>query len=145
MNLNSIFELFNSENEDKFSNDESSLLVDFSEHPLFWISGFNKVIDNHMFFKKYATKAYNQIAEDLKVDIEELEKAGEELMFRKAWDYIKYIKLDNNFHIDCIKLKATDSFVNNLQEAILFFESLEEYEKCALLKGVENKVKEFLK
>jgi hypothetical protein len=143
MNLDSIFNLFNNENEDKFSTDESSLLVDFSEHPLFWISGFNKIIDNHVFFKKYTLKTFHQIAPDF--DPTELEKAGEELMFRKAWNYIKYIKLENNFHVECIKLKANESFAYNLKEAILFFEALEEYEKCALLKGIENKVEEFLK
>lgn len=142
MNLNSIFDLFNNENEDKFSNDESSLLIDFHEHPLFWISGFNKIINNHVFFKKYTAKTFKNISPDF--NIEELERAGEELMFRKAWDYIKYLKLDNNFHVECIKLKASEDFIYNLVETIQFFEGLEEYEKCALLKNIEDKVKEFL-
>ncbi len=140
--MDSIFNLFNNENEENFSNDESSLLVDFSEHPLFWISGFNKIISNHLFFKKYTAKTFKNISPDF--DIEELEKAGEELMFRKAWDYIKYINLNNNFHIECIKLKADDKLVSNLEESICFFEALEEYEKCALLKKIEDKAKEFL-
>jgi hypothetical protein len=50
MNLNKIFDLFDKEYN---ANDESSLLVDFSEHPLFWIGGFNKLISNHLFFKQY--------------------------------------------------------------------------------------------
>ena len=95
MNLKNIFDAFNSEN---FNNDdETSLLMDFSEHPLFWISGFNKVIDNHLFFKQYTVKTFKNISPD--VNIDELEKAGEELMFRKAWDYIKNFDLSKNFHI----------------------------------------------
>ena len=85
MNLDNIFNLFNDETGQY--NDDTSLLVDFSDHPLFWISGFNKVIDNHLFFQKYTVKTFKNIAPDINVD--ELEKAGEELMFRKAWDYIK--------------------------------------------------------
>jgi hypothetical protein len=139
MNINSIFNLFNNENND----DEASLLVDFSEHPLFWISGFNKVINNHIFFKQYTVKTFQNISPD--INIEELEKAGEDLMFRKAWNYIKNFDLDKPFHIECLKLKANDIMVQNLQIAIQFFELLEEYEKCALLKNIEDKIKEFLK
>lgn len=139
MDLSKIFESFN---DDNTTNDETSLLVDFSEHPLFWISGFNKVIANHLFFKKYTVKAFGKISPDFNVD--ELEKAGEELMFRKAWSYIKDIDLSKAFHVDCIKIKASDEFVQNLQEAISYFEQFEEYEKCALLKNIENRVKDFL-
>ena len=95
MNIKNIFDAFNSEN---FQNDdETSLLMDFSEHPLFWISGFNKIIDNHLFFTQYTVKAFKNISPD--ININELEKAGEELMFRKAWDYIKSIDLNKNFHM----------------------------------------------
>jgi hypothetical protein len=139
MNINSIFNLFNNENND----DEASLLVDFSEHPLFWISGFNKVISNHVFFKQYTVKTFQSISPD--INIEELEKAGEDLMFRKAWNYIKNFDSDKPFHVECLKLKADDIMVYNLQIVIQFFELLEEYEKCALLKNIEDKVKEFLK
>ena len=141
MNLKNIFDAFNSEN---FQNDdETSLLMDFSEHPLFWISGFNKIIDNHLFFKQYTVKTFKNISPD--VNIDELEKAGEELMFRKAWDYIKSINLNKSLHMDCIKTKASRDFIYNLQISIQFFEALEEYEKCAHMKDIQNKIEEFLK
>lgn len=139
VNLNKIFDLFDKEYS---TNDETSLLVDFSEHPLFWISGFNKLINNHLFFKQYTIKTFKDISPD--ININELEKAGEELMFRKAWDYIKFIDLNKIFHMECLKLKADEQFINNLQVSISFFEVLEEYEKCALLKNIESKVKKFL-
>ena len=142
MNLNNIFNLFSNEDEQLNANDDTSLLVDFSEHPLFWISGFNKILDHHLFFKKYTVKTFKNISPD--VNIEELERAGERLMFEKAWGYIKDINLDKPFHVECIKNKASKSFIDNLQATILFFEDLEEYEKCALLKHIEDKVKEFL-
>ena len=93
MNLNYIFSLF----DDHQNYDETSLLIDFSEHPLFWVSGFNKLLNNHLFFKKYTVKTFKNISPD--VNIEELEKAGEELMFRKAWDYIKNIDLNKTLQI----------------------------------------------
>jgi hypothetical protein len=140
MNLNKIFDLFDKEYE---TNDDTSLLVDFSEHPLFWISGFNKLINNHLFFKQYTVKTFQNISPD--INIEELEKAGEELMFRKAWDYIKYIDIHKTFHVECIRNKASKDFIDNLQASISYFEPFEEYEKCALLKNILDKVEEFLK
>jgi hypothetical protein len=116
--------------------------MDFSEHPLFFISGFNKLISNHLFFKQYTVKTFQNISPD--INIKELEKAGEELMFRKAWTYIKSIDLSKPFHVECLKLKADKQFINNLQTSVLFFEAFEEYEKCALLKNIENKIKDFL-
>jgi len=142
MNLDNIFNLFNNDDE-QLTNDETSLLIDFSDHPLYWISGFNKVLDNHLFFKKYTVKTFKNISPDM--NIEALEQAGERLMFEKAWEYIKNINLNNPFHVECIKNKASKSFIENLQATIYHYEGFEEYEKCALLKHIENKVTEFLK
>jgi len=141
MDLNKIFNLFNNE-DDQSINDDTLLLVDFSEHPLFWISGFNKILDNHLFFKKYTVKTFKNISPD--VDIDALEQAGERLMFEKAWNYIKDIDLNKPFHVECIKNKASKSFIENLQASIQHFVEFEEYEKCALLKHIEDKVNEFL-
>lgn len=143
MDLKHIFDLFNEDNGNNDQGyDEISLLVDFSEHPLYWISGFNKLINNHLFFKQYTVKTFKNLSPD--INIEELEKAGEELMFNKAWNYIKFIDINKPFHVEYIKAKSNDEFVTNLQAAISFFEPFEEYEKCAHLKGIENLVKEFL-
>jgi hypothetical protein len=137
MNINNIFRAFN----DDFEDEETEMLIDFSEHPFYWIGGFNKIIGNHAFFSKYTSKVFKNISPELNID--EVEKAGEHLMFDKAWDYIKNIKLDNPFHVECIGKKASSEFIYNLNIAIAFYEPLEEYEKCALLKNIENKIKEF--
>lgn len=137
MDINRIFDLFNKEHQD----DEASLLVDFSEHPLFWISGFIKVISNHLFFKEFTAKMLKEVSEE--IDVNELEATSETIMFEQAWNYIKSFKIDNSFHLECLKTKVSKDLENNLIYAIQYFENLEEYEKCALLKGIEIKVKEF--
>jgi hypothetical protein len=139
MDINNIFNLFNNSQDDEY--DDTSLLIDFSDHPLFWIGGFNKLIGNHLFFKEHTIKIFKHISPEL--NIEEVEKAGEHLMFEKAWEYIKNINLENQFHIECIRDKSSEEFLKNIDFALRFFEELEEYERCALLKGIENKIKEF--
>lgn len=141
MDISRIFDLFNNNESDQ--NDDVSLLIDFSDHPLYFIGGFNKVISNHLFFAGYTIKNFQKISPD--IDIKELEKAGEELMFRKAWGYIKNLDLNKSFHLDSLKVKADKHMVHNLQISISFFEDLEEYEKCAFLKKIEDKIEEFLK
>jgi hypothetical protein len=79
------------------------------------------------------------------LDEDDVERAGNHLMFEKAWEYIRDIKLNNQFHIECLGKKASYEFGKNLEYAVRHFEQFEEYEKCALLKGIEVKVKEFLK
>jgi hypothetical protein len=137
MNINNIFRAF----DEDFEDEETEMLIDFSEHPFYWIGGFNKIIGNHTFFSKYTSKVFKNISPELNID--DVEKAGEHLMFDKAWGYIKNINLDNPFHIECIGKKASVEFLSNLNIAMAFYEPLEEYEKCALLKNIENKIKEF--
>ena len=142
MNLDNIFNLF-SDQPDQQPEDDTSLLVDFSEHPFYWIGGFNKVIANHSYFQQYTIKMFKDASPSL--DEDEVERAGNHLMFEKAWEYIKDIKLNNQFHVECLGKKASFGFCKNLEYAVQHFEQFEEYEKCALLKGIEVKVKEFLR
>jgi hypothetical protein len=87
-------------------------------------------------------KNFKKIAPDIK--LEDTEKLGEIILYNRAWDYIKNINLANPFHVECIKLKASDTLLESLESSIHFFEQLEEYEKCILLKGIQDKVKEFI-
>ena len=142
MNIDNIFDLFNN-NSEKEHEDDVSLLVDFSEHPFYWIGGFNKIIANHSYFQKYATN----IARDISLDFDknEINDTGYKLMFEKAWVYISNINLSNPFHIECLNKKSSFEFLKNLKMSIDYFEQHEEYEKCILLKNIENQIKFSLK
>jgi hypothetical protein len=140
MDLNKIFSMFNDDNSK--DTDEVNLLVDFSDHPLYWIGGFNKIINNYVFFTQYITKNFNNITPEL--NQEEIDIVGITLLFNRSWEYIRRLNLDNSFHIDCLKIKSSESLNNSLEAAIFFFEKIEEYEKCAFLKSIQDKVKDFL-
>lgn len=141
INFNNIFGTFNDSEHNK-EIDEVSMLVDFSEHPLYWLGGFSKTISNHLLFNKYIVKTFKNVSSEL--ELEDLEKIGEYLTYDRAWNYIKNIKIENPFHVECIKLKADEKLIVALEISIIHFEKLEEYEKCALLKDVNVKVKDFL-
>jgi hypothetical protein len=48
LDINNILNIFDSTDNSK--DDEVSSLIDFSEHPLFWIGGYNKIVNNYTFF-----------------------------------------------------------------------------------------------
>lgn len=145
MNFNNIFDAFQQSDDqqpDDPQSDEANLLIDFSEHPLYWISGFNKIISNNLFFKMYTVKMFKNVPPDS--NLEALENTGEHLMFDKAWDYIKNLNVNNQLHMDCLKIKSNEALLNSLEATLKFFENIEEYEKCILLKELQNKVKDFI-
>ena len=83
IDFSNIFNTFD-DSEDNKEADDVSMLVDFSEHPLYWIGGFSKIINNHIFFTQYTIKTFKNVSPEL--DLEDLEKIGEKLMYDKAWD-----------------------------------------------------------
>ena len=79
------------------------------------------------------------------LDIEDVKEAGEFVVYNRAWSYIKDIDVDNKDHIDAIE-KYCDEYLDiALKLGISFFEQLEEYEKCALLKHILDKSQKFSK
>lgn len=135
MDINKIFNLFEG-NPNKDPVDDISLLVDFSDHPLYWIGGFNKLINNYIYFSQYLIEKPN-------IDKDKLE-ISDILLYNKAWEYIKKLNINNSIHLDCLKVKSSESLYNTLEAALKFFEKYEEYEKCAFLKQIQEKVKGFL-
>jgi hypothetical protein len=141
LDINNILNIFDSTDNSK--DDEVSSLIDFSEHPLFWIGGYNKIVNNYTFFFQYSIKNFKDILKDDE-DLVNVEKATKQVLFNKAWEYIQNINVSNIFHVECIKLKSSDSLIQTLDLGIKFFEEKEEFEKCALLKNIQDIAKGFI-
>lgn len=139
MDLNKIFNMFE---EYEGKEDDTNLLIDFSEHPLYWIGGFNKIISNYLVFVKYTSNIFKNMSNDIRE--EDLDKVSTLILFERAWEYISKFNIDNKFHLECLKIKSSESLKDALEIAINHYEQLEEYEKCAFLKNILDKVKEFL-
>ena len=144
MDLNKIFGLFNDE-EPKSLKEKSQLIDDvlnFKEHPLFWVGMFKKLIQNHKLFNKEIIGFFSILDQEL--DIDDVEQAGEFVVYTKAFSWIGKIDINNKLHQDSILKFSDDAFLSYLKISILYFEKFEEYEKCAHLKNIQNIVEEFL-
>lgn len=144
MDLNKIFGLFSNE-EPKSLKEKSQLIddiLDFKEHPLFWVGMFKKLIQNHKLFNKEIIGFFSILDQEL--DIDDVEQAGEFVVYNKAFSWIGKIDINNKLHQNSILKFSDDTFLSYLKISILYFEKFEEYEKCAHLKNIQNIVEEFL-
>lgn len=146
MNTDKIFNLFlntSDQIEQPMSEETQRLVDDFKEHPLVKIGMFKKIIKNYMVLGDKILKVFMQSNVDL--DVDDIKKAGEYMIYLRAWDNIKSININDEFHLENIKNVANQELIVILDNSIKYFKTIEAYEKCAHLFKIREKVKEFLK
>ena len=132
---NKIFELFGSpiNEEEDFINIASTML----DEPFNKIGMFTKLIINHIIFhqklSKFLSKESNMV-----IDLEDTKKASAFAIFNRAWFYIKQIDLKNKSDLEAVVQFKKEPFLSTLNEAIEYFEEVEEYEKCAKLLEIKK-------
>lgn len=139
INLDNIFSLFSAN--EGLDGVNSEVQIDFSQTPIYWIGMYKKLVLNHINFNKKVLKFFKESNQEL--DVEDMKDAGEFVVYHRAWHYIQNVNIDNEEHVIAIE-KYTDEYLDTaLKLGISFFEQHEEYEKCALLKKILDKSKEF--
>jgi len=139
INLDNIFSLFSANEE--LDGVNSKVQIDFSQTPIYWIGMYKKLVLNHINFNKKVLKFFKESNQEL--DVEDMKDAGEFVVYHRAWHYIQNVNIDVEEHIIAIN-KYTDEYLDTaLKLGISFFEQHEEYEKCAHLKKILDKSKEF--
>jgi hypothetical protein len=134
MDVNKIFNLFNGDEPESLGekSQQVDITLDYKNHPLFWVGMFKKLIQNHQTFNDQLLKFFDKLDEGL--NIKDVDKAGEFVVFNRAWTYIQKVDPDN-----LVCQEALYRFVDihlrvALELSINYFQEMEEYEKCAHLK-----------
>jgi hypothetical protein len=143
MALDNIFSLFGFP--DKDNEDRKKLEADldvFKETPHFKLGMFHKLIMNGSLFSKQVIKFFAKA--DPGLDIKGIDQAGEYMMFIRAWFWIEQVKLRKKEWKEALKQYASEEFVISIKLSINYFESTEEYEKCAHLKKIQDFVEKSL-
>lgn len=133
---NKIFGLFGGKeelNSKEPVNQANPLVIDFND-PFIKLKMFKKLIMNYTFYNKSLIEMFKKA--DPKLDIKELERAGEAMLYERAYSYIE----DLNLKSRKVKKIITSSVDEELEVAfklsLKYFEEIEEYEKCAFLKNI---------
>jgi len=132
MNINKIFSLFKSPEEPE----ETISQIDLSESPVVWIGMFKRLIINYETFAKQLIKFLGDANPDL--DVVEIERISGYMVYDKAYNHLFKLDIINQTHLDCIHLYSDDIFKKTLDAALIYFEGVEEYERCIFLKQIQD-------
>jgi len=138
VDVNKIFRLFNGEEFDSLP-EKSQVVeaaIDFKEHPLFWVGMFKKLIQNHKVYNRSMINFFSKMDEDL--DLYDVEDAGEFIVYNRAWFWISKIDIKESIHQNALTHYADEILLTYTKVVILYFQELEEYEKSAYLKKIED-------
>tara|TARA_R110000744_G_scaffold1818_1_gene6506 strand:- start:1127 stop:1558 length:432 start_codon:yes stop_codon:yes gene_type:complete len=138
IDVNILFNLFHSNDMDEAS---VGNYTNVTITPEYWLGMYKKLVLNHLNFKKKAIKFFKQ--SNMELDIEEVKKAGEFVAYNRAWFYISKINMKDKNHIEGIVSYGDVELETSLELSIKYFQSLEEYEKCAHLLEILEKSQEF--
>lgn len=143
MNLQHIFSLFIDSPKEEVNEEVQRLADDFKDHPLVKIGMFKKIIKNYLVLGDTLLNFFSKSNVDLEVN--DIKRAGEYMIYSRAWEYIRSINIKNNFHLEHLRILSNQEFIELLENSIQYFKGIEAYEKCAHLYGIKEKVKEFSK
>jgi hypothetical protein len=134
MDVDKLFALFDHKNGDKPLSENDNTIIELYETPLFWISMFEKLIQNNNVFNHQLELMFKH---DEHYDPGLLIEAGDIIVYSRAYSFIEMLDLNNDDHRNALLIKFKQSYlVNNLTSAMNFFIKYEEYEKCAVIKEI---------
>lgn len=133
MNLEKFFKSLDGD-----SVNEGSVYLHTSNNPIIWIGMFKKIIINNLNFNKKVEEYFN--SENFDIDEEDLTRASDFVIYHRAWFYISKLNLEKDSDVDAVRLSSDDDLKLTVGLSIQFFESIEDYEKCAFLKKIDNEI-----
>ena len=140
VSIDNIFGLFSHEDKD-LSGEGKTTYEDLKTSPMYYVGMYKKLVLNHINFNKKILNFFAKSSEEL--DIDDIKEAGEFVTYGRAWSYIQSVDLNEVAHINALKYYTDEYLSTALQLGISYFTQTEEYEKCAFLFKVSQKIKEF--
>ena len=134
MDWEKVFSLFGSDESGSgsFSEDE---LDDFRNTPLFKIKMFMKLILNGIGFKKQVLSFFKKSNGEFNES--EIDRAGDYMMYVRAFYWISKLDISELEEGD-LKYINRDELYLCISSSITYFEVEEDYEKCAILKKLQD-------
>lgn len=110
----------------------------------FKIEMFIKIVIYGEKWKSTVVNIFSKADSDL--NVEEIDEAGDFMLYTRAWFWIEQFDFDNDdcledlrsiTHTDKDSFNGSDLFIS-LMRAIKYFEKIEEFEKCAFLVKIRD-------
>jgi hypothetical protein len=130
-----LFELFGSAAEE--ADEEVDQPFSDLDEPFNKIGMFVKLIINHLIFHQKLSRFLKEETSNT-IDLESTKEASAFAIFNRAWFYIKDIDLKDKNHCQAVMKFKSEPFLNTLEEAIIYFEGVENYERCGHLYEIQQ-------
>ncbi len=140
---NRIFGLFDAINHNDGVSDDSEVYVDIKDTPEYKVGMFTRIIMDHLQFNDKVISFFSRANDEL--EKEDIENAGEFVVYNRGWYYIKGLDLKNKRDWYAIEKMANLKTLTALELSIHYFEEREEYEKCAHIVKISKAIEEFIK
>lgn len=125
INIDKIFSLFQEQEQENEFND-------FKNDGFYYILMFKKIVNNYLKTKHFYSNTIKKTHPEL--NEQEINKAGDYLFFNRAFYYLNELHELNTQEELYISVSDIESF----KKALEYFESVEEYEKCSIIKKIMN-------
>ena len=137
MDANKIFGLFNNEEPESLKDKAEAIdvLLNYKDHPMFWVGMFKKLIHNHKVFNTKVMDFFTRL-ENEELDLYDVEIAGEFVVYSRAWFYISKIDISDRTCQESLVHYMDEYLETYLKFSISYWEETEEYEKCSHLKSI---------
>lgn len=135
MNLDNFFNTLPEENESP-----KKTISDLMDSPFIWVGTFEKLIINYLSFSVDLINFFKSAIPDL--DEEQLKESGKELVCSKAYNYLDKLDLEDEIHLESLKIRSSEKLIKTLKFVLYHFESIEEFEKCVKLKKILDYVEQ---
>jgi hypothetical protein len=134
--IDNIFSLFGLPEDGEQSKSLKKDLEDFKESPYFKLGMFVKMVKNGLHFKRQIVSFFSKSEPELSTN--GLDDAGDFMMYSRAWFWISQCKIRSKIWKEALKEYNNEDLVMALKSSIQYFEELEEYERCAFLKKIQD-------
>tara|TARA_B100000900_G_C20512312_1_gene688569 strand:+ start:784 stop:1242 length:459 start_codon:yes stop_codon:yes gene_type:complete len=138
MNINEIFGLFGFNKDNDNSVKKLQEEVDsFKESPHFKFGMFYKMLVNGQNFQQQLMGFFtnSNLDNDFNTGLDEI---GDYMLYSRAYYWVQEIDFGNEDWISAIDYYCDEEIVECIKLSIEHFEEIEEYEKCGLLKKVQD-------
>lgn len=140
MDISSIFSLFEFDDNDHKSDKEyEKTLKEISEMqdtPHYKIGMFDKIMNNGLVFKDQIMKFFSSSKPP--ISLESINETGENLLYQRAFDWVKECNTRKKDWKEAILYYSSEKYIENIKLVIKYYENTEDYEKCALLKKIQD-------
>lgn len=133
---NKLFNLFPESNRDPDDMTDHEIEVNIVESIIYKLKKYLKIVSNHQVF--FASYTMQMKQADPKFDAEATKRQAAFVVYNRSWHYIKDFNLDDEDHLRDLVLINPYDLSYALQLSIKYFESTEEYEKCAHLFKIQQ-------